>query len=179
MEVWEIEMEMKMEMEMEMEVWVCVSEEKDLSLIRSDKYIMEGTTEMVDQTYEFLAPVMVRWKTYNCYSFDHTAVPRDKNKTPKQIEENKENIPPPNHHCSHLMNPLYVRSLVRFIYVREQEEQARLVMPTLVFHRGHRFTDQEVEPDACVAVKDWWFNTGFHLAYDIQSISFTSSIPFI
>ncbi|KAG2250788.1 hypothetical protein Bca52824_080924 [Brassica carinata] len=74
---------------------------------------------------------------------------------------------------------LYVRSLVRFIYVREQEEQARLVMPTLVFHRGHRFTDQEVEPDACVAVKDWWFNTGFHLAYDIQSISFTSSIPFI
>ncbi|CAF2055662.1 hypothetical protein Bca4012_098230 [Brassica carinata] len=103
---------------------------------------MEGTTEMVDQTYEFLAPVMVRWKTYNCYSFDHTAVPR-------------------------------------FIYVREQEEQARLVMPTLVFHRGHRFTDQEVEPDACVAVKDWWFNTGFHLAYDIQSISFTSSIPFI
>ncbi|KAG2250789.1 hypothetical protein Bca52824_080925 [Brassica carinata] len=47
---------------------------------------------------------MVRWKTYNCYSFDHTAVPRDKNKTPKQIEENKENIPPPNHHCSHLMN---------------------------------------------------------------------------
>ncbi|CAN6927957.1 unnamed protein product [Brassica oleracea] len=102
---------------------------------------MEGTTAMVDQTYEFLAPVMVRWKTYNCYSVDLTAVPR-------------------------------------FIYVREQEEQARLVMPTLVFHRGHRFTDQEVEPDACVAVKDWWFNTGFHSALHMIYNPFLSSLPF-
>ncbi|KAF3519304.1 hypothetical protein DY000_02059446 [Brassica cretica] len=141
---------------------------------------MEGTTAMVDQTYEFLAPVMVRWKTYNCYSVDHTAVPRDKNKTPKQIEENKENIPPPNHHCSHLMNPLYVRSLVRFIYVREQEEQARLVMPTLVFHSAGDIglPDQEVEPDACVAVKDWWFNTGFHSALHMIYNPFLSPLPF-
>ncbi|KAH0872783.1 hypothetical protein HID58_070145 [Brassica napus] len=44
---------------------------------------MEGTTAMVDQMYEFLAPAMVRWKTYNCCSVDLTAVPRET--SPKNI----------------------------------------------------------------------------------------------
>ncbi|CAN7018601.1 unnamed protein product [Brassica rapa subsp. trilocularis] len=44
---------------------------------------MEGTTAMVDQTYEFLATAMVRWKTYKCYSVDLTAVPRET--SPKNI----------------------------------------------------------------------------------------------
>ncbi|CAF2080940.1 unnamed protein product [Brassica napus] len=44
---------------------------------------MEGTTAMVDQTYEFLANAMVRWKTYNRCSVDLTAVPRET--SPKNI----------------------------------------------------------------------------------------------
>ncbi|RID56748.1 hypothetical protein BRARA_F00173 [Brassica rapa] len=42
--------------------------------------------------------------------------------------------------------------------------------------RGHRFTDQEVDPDDCVAVKDWWFNTGFHSASDSLSTQLWSNM---
>nr|VDC64841.1 unnamed protein product [Brassica rapa] len=100
---------------------------------------MEGTTAMVDQTYEFLANAMVRWKTYNRCSVDLTAVPR----------------------------------FFIFIFLLGT---CHCLMPTLVFHRGHRFTDQEVDPDDCVAVKDWWFNTGFHSASDSLSTHSTQQM---
>ncbi|KAH0920689.1 hypothetical protein HID58_020707 [Brassica napus] len=102
---------------------------------------MEGTTAMVDQTYEFLANAMVRWKTYNRCSVDLTAVPRF-----MSVSKSTRDLSLPH---------------------------ANTCLPQC---RGHRFTDQEVDPDDCVAVKDWWFNTGFHSASDSLSTHSTQQM---